>query len=80
MLEPTLRALEARLARHVAAGQLPQCDLRHAALSVASPVLFALLHQDALSGRALRPLDVDGFVAEHVARFLRAWGASAAAT
>lgn len=73
LLEPTLRALEARLARHVAAAQLPPCDLRHAALSLASPVLVALLHQDALGGRACRPLDVDAFVSGHVARFLRAW-------
>lgn len=73
LLEPTLRALEARLARHVAAGQLPPCNLRHAALGLASPVLLALLHQDALNGRACRPLDVEAFVDDHVRRFLRAW-------
>jgi AcrR family transcriptional regulator len=72
LLEPTLQAAEARLARHVAQGELGRCDVRHAALALLAPVILALLHQQALGGTAVRPLDVDAFVADHLARFLRA--------
>lgn len=80
ILEPTLQAVEARLARHVAAGTLPPCDVRSAALSLVSPVLLALLHQDTLGGRGCRPLDVDAYADDHVARFLRAWGPPTSST
>src|SRR5262245_11058568 len=72
LLEPTLRAAEARLARHVADGELPRCDVRHAALELVSPPLLALLHQESLCGVQVRPLDVPGFLAEHVHRFITA--------
>jgi len=71
LLEPTLQAAEARLARHVAQGELGPCDVRHAALDLLAPVLLALLHQQALGGAAARPLDLDAFVADHLVRFLR---------
>lgn len=72
ILEPTLQAAEARIARHVAEGTLGPCDIRHAALELLSPVVLALLHQDGLFGRRCRPLDVEAFVADHVERFLLA--------
>ncbi|HVP68221.1 MAG TPA: hypothetical protein VMT17_13250 [Anaeromyxobacteraceae bacterium] len=71
LLEPTLAAAEARIARHVAQGEIERCDLRHAALELVCPVVLALLHQDALGGAAVRPLDLQAFLDEHVARFLR---------
>jgi len=74
ILEPTLQSFEARLARHVADGTFPRCDLRAAGLSFLSPVLLALLHQDSLSGRTCRPLDLEDFVDQHVKRWLRGWG------
>jgi AcrR family transcriptional regulator len=75
MLEPTLAAYEARLGVHQARGELrPDADLRLAALGLLSPALLALLHQEELSGRACRPLDVEAFLDGHVEAFVRAWG------
>jgi AcrR family transcriptional regulator len=74
LLEPTLQATEARLAVHQARGELDaEADVRHAALQLVCPVLMGLLHQDPLGGAACRPLDVDAFLDDHVARFVRAW-------
>lgn len=72
ILEPTLQALEARLARHVADGTLVARDVRHAALELLSPVVLALLHQDGLGGTRCRPLDVARFVEDLLESFLRA--------
>lgn len=74
VLEPTVQALESRLAMHVAQGLFPACDLRYAALAFVSPLLVVLLHQDTLGGHQCRPLDLDAFAREQVARFIRAWG------
>ncbi len=75
LLEPTIDALETLLARLVDEGALEaDIDVRHAALSLLSPVLVALLHQDGLGGKKCRPLDVDAFVASHIKRFIRAYG------
>jgi AcrR family transcriptional regulator len=73
LLEPTLQAAEARIARHVAQGELGRCDIRQAALELVAPVVLALLHQGPLGGCEVRRLDVDAFLEEHVARFLRAY-------
>lgn len=74
LLEPTIDALETILARLVDEGSLEaDIDVRHAALALLSPVLVALLHQDGLSGKRCRPLDVDAFVASHLKRFIRAY-------
>ena len=72
LLEPTLQAAEARLARHIADGELGRCDVRHAALQLVSPVGLGLLHQVQLSGVDCRPLDVERFLADHLETFLRA--------
>lgn len=75
LLEPNLQTVEARLAIHRDRGELdPDADLRHAALDLVSPVLLALLHQGPLGGDRCRPLVMDRFVEDHVARFVRAWG------
>lgn len=79
VLEPTLQAIEARLAGHAAAGALRIAagdaeGLRAAALSLVAPVLVGLIHQDALGGAACRRLDLNAFVATHVAGFVRAYG------
>ncbi len=75
LLEPTLQAAEARIARHVADGELDRCDLRHAALELVGPVVLALLHQDALGGTAVRPLEIERFLDDHLVRFLRSYAA-----
>ncbi len=72
LLEPTLQAAEARLARHIADGELRRCDVRHAALELVCPVVLGLLHQVQLSGASCRPLDVERFLADHLETVLRA--------
>ena len=74
VLDPTLEALEARLARHVARGELVAGDVRHMALTLMSAPLLALLHQGALGGTRCRPLDYGRFCEDHLAAFLRAYG------
>ncbi len=74
LLEPTLHSAEARIALHMARGELGPCDVRLAALELVSPVIVVLLHQHALGGTEVRRLPLDPFLDEHVARFLRAFG------
>lgn len=74
LLEPLLQAVEARLQLHQGWGELGDHDLRFAALSLVSPVVLALLHQDGLGGQGCRPLDMDAFVAVQVEGFVRAYG------
>jgi len=78
LLEPTLQAIETRLARHVAAGDLRQVDVRHAALSLFAPVFLLLLHQYELGGATYRPADLARFLTDHVAGFVAAYGADTA--
>jgi AcrR family transcriptional regulator len=73
VLEPTLQALEARLANYVAQGVIVGCDTRHAALMLLSPLLLALLHQHDLGGTRCRPLAIPALIDEHVKVFVRAY-------
>jgi AcrR family transcriptional regulator len=73
VLEPLLQTGESMLRQHVERGELEIDDLRHASLALLSPVVFALLHQDNLSGVQCRPLDVPRFLETHVDAFLRAF-------
>lgn len=77
VMEPLLQAAEMRIRRHVELGHLAPCNERYAALELMSPVVLGLLHQDSLSGRSCRPLDVDDFVARHLDAFLAAHPAPA---
>ncbi len=70
VLEPTLQAFEAHLAHFAARGELRLCSLRVAAIALVSPLLIAFLHQGALGGSTCRPLEIDSFLHEHVARWL----------
>jgi AcrR family transcriptional regulator len=72
LLEPSLVALERRLAVHARAGTLIVPDARAAAFQLVSPVLVAALHQLALGGRAVRPLDLMGLAETVAEAFLRA--------
>lgn len=79
VLEPTVRAIEARLAVHAQRGDMSVAaddglGIRVAALAFISPVLVALLHQHQLSGDHCRPLDIAVFIERHVERFVRAYG------
>jgi AcrR family transcriptional regulator len=72
VLEPLLQTGESLLRQHVERGELKTDDVRHASLMLLSPVVFALLHQDSLSGAECRPLDVPRLIETHVDAFLRA--------
>lgn len=78
VLEPTLGVTERLLAHHRDRGEIdiPDDELRGAALSLTSPLVLALMHQDALFGKTCRPLDLRSFAAQHVDRFLRAYRTS----
>jgi AcrR family transcriptional regulator len=72
LLEPTLQCAESLLRGHVEHGDIPPCDVRHAALGLMAPVVLALLHQDSLSGAGCRPLDTGAFIKDHLDAFLAA--------
>jgi AcrR family transcriptional regulator len=80
LLEPTLHSAEARIALHMARGELGPCDARLAAVELVAPLVLVLLHQRALGGASVRQLDVGAFLDEHVSRFLRAFAPAAAAS
>jgi AcrR family transcriptional regulator len=71
LLEPTLAHAEQLVAALQRRGELEVKEPRLFAVSFVSPLVIALLHQDALGGRQLRLLDVDAFVSAHVALLLR---------
>lgn len=73
VLEPVLQALEKRIGALAARGEIHPTDVRLAGLELLAPVFLALLHQDALSGSACRPLDMDTFLRAHLDHVLRAW-------
>ncbi len=74
VLDPTLEAVEARLARHIARGELLPLHVRHMALSLVSPPILVLLHQGPLGGKKERPLNWGQFAEDHINAFLRAYG------
>ncbi|MCB9779246.1 MAG: TetR/AcrR family transcriptional regulator [Alphaproteobacteria bacterium] len=71
ILEPLLQGVEHLLGRMVTAGTLAALDPRLSALSLVSPVVLALLHQDGLGGALCRPLDVDALPARIAGDFCR---------
>jgi len=75
ILEPTLQAVEARLAVHRGRGELkPEVSLRHGALVLVCPILMGLIHQGPLGGSECRPLALTPFLEEHVQTFVAGWG------
>jgi AcrR family transcriptional regulator len=75
ILDPTIEALQARLAGHAGRGEMIETDLRAAALVLVSPLLMACLHQQQLCGHATSPLAMTGLVEDVVAAFVRAYAA-----
>lgn len=73
VLEPTLVAVEARLERHAARGELRAHCGRAAALDLVAPALLAVLHQRELGGAACRPLNLQHFLDAHAEAFVRGW-------
>ena len=70
-LEPLLASVEQRLTLHVARGEMRPVDLRHAAISLIAPLLLAILHQRELGGTSVRQMDLDRFLDDHAAAFVR---------
>lgn len=62
LLEPSLRALETRLAPHLEPGATA-LDARAAALMLFAPMLLAVLHQQLLGGDVAAPVDLDALFA-----------------
>ena len=73
IVEPSLKALEARLAPALTAQGRQAEDIRHAALSLYSSVIFAILHQRLLRGQEARPLNMGDYF-ETLARLLSGAG------
>ncbi|WBQ14439.1 TetR/AcrR family transcriptional regulator [Hyphomonadaceae bacterium BL14] len=64
IIEPSLRAIESRLAPSLDPEGTRGDAVRHAALALYAPVLIAVLHQRLLKGDAARPLDMGVFFSD----------------
>lgn len=73
ILEPTIMALEMRLAAHIERREMRPVSTRTAALAIISPLYVAMLHQNSLAGKALRPLDLAEFANELSESFLTSY-------
>lgn len=78
-LEPLLASVEQRLTLHVARGEMRPVDIRHAAVTLIAPLLFAILHQRELGGASVRLMDFNRFLEDHAAAFVRAFAADSTA-
>jgi AcrR family transcriptional regulator len=75
LLEPILQAVEQRLLAHQVKGEIRPCNLRIAALALIAPLYLAALHQTALGGCTVRPMDVQALGSEVTEVFIRAYKA-----
>jgi AcrR family transcriptional regulator len=69
IIEPSLQALEQRLAPAMDPDAASPERVRHAALALYAPILIAILHQDLLKGDEVRPLDMSAFITDLTALF-----------
>ncbi|MCU0818350.1 MAG: TetR/AcrR family transcriptional regulator [Beijerinckiaceae bacterium] len=75
LLEPTLQALESRLAQHVSRQEMRPANLRVAALQLAAPLVLGALHQAYLGGDRLRPLSREELCEALAGSFIEAFRA-----
>ncbi|MEM9070926.1 MAG: TetR/AcrR family transcriptional regulator [Myxococcota bacterium] len=73
VVEPWMHAVEARLARLMARGELRRANVRHAAMALLGPLTMGLLLRDTWSA-ARRPA-IDDLAQEQLAAFVAAYGA-----
>lgn len=73
LLEPTLQAVEARIAVHQERGELRPAEPRVVGLALMGPVILALLHQNELYGSRCRPLELESYLDAHVDGWLRGY-------
>lgn len=70
-LEPMLGAIAARLAAHVARGQMRVVETRFAAIGLLAPMVIARLHQVELGGHESYPMSLADFDSAHAEAFIR---------
>ncbi len=75
LLEPTLQALESRIACHIRRQEMKPVDPRIAALQMAAPLVLASLHQGTLGGADLRPLDKEALCEAVIGNFVHVYKA-----
>ncbi len=73
ILDPTLAAIEIRLAQHIDSQEMRKANTRHAALAFLSPILVGFLHQKSLVGQTLYPLALRSTLQDHVRAFVRGY-------
>lgn len=74
-LEPTLQANEQWLAHYQNKGDIDvRINVRFAAISLISPLIILLMHQNALCGDRVRPANIDAFIDQHAKHFLKYLG------
>jgi TetR/AcrR family transcriptional regulator, mexJK operon transcriptional repressor len=73
MLEPLLTGFEQQIGSRLTTFGMSEQQARYASLALASPLVLALLHQEALNGVSCRPLNIEEFAEEHLQRFLKGW-------
>jgi AcrR family transcriptional regulator len=78
MIDPAVDALAARLGAHAEKGEMVAGDIRAAALMLLSPLLLAVLHQDQMSGRHSRRIELTALADEIADAFVRAYAAAPA--
>ncbi len=71
VLQPSFDAVRRRLDAHVVAGEMRETDTHHAALCLLSPVVLLMLHQRELGGAKRYPIDLERFLEDHAASFVR---------
>lgn len=71
ILEPMLQAMEGLLANLIERGDLSEHDTRIGAITLISPLVVSLLHQDALGGGHLRPLDIGALIEVQASGYCR---------
>lgn len=62
MIDPSLKAIEARIAHALGDGARSEARARDTAFAFYAALLFAILHQGPLGGRKDAPLDIGGFL------------------
>jgi len=75
IVDPAVRACQARLEEHIARGEMIATDTRSAALMLLSPLLVAVLHQDQMHGSECSPMELYALADRVSEAFVRAYEA-----
>jgi hypothetical protein len=78
LIDPSVEALQKRLAVHQARGEMAPGETRNAALMLIGPVLLACQHQKQLFGARDHPLDLPSLIGELTDAFVKSYGAPGA--